>query len=303
MNKSAKFFIIPFVFFLLLALIPAVTAEGTAPIAKNLEICTYRGISVGGALSATDPDGESVVFEITTSPVKGTVELNDDGTFVYTPKEGKRGKDYFGYRAVDESGNKSQEATVLISIEKQKTQVTYSDMNGNAANYAAVKLAESGIYTGAQLAGNYIFSPDSPVTRSEFLAMCMLLSGEENLTGISTTGFSDDSSIDSWAKPYISTAVMCGVVAGYITDESGATFRPDDSISMSEAIVMLDNALSLTDCVYTANADIPSWCAQSAANLASCSILPYGIEISADTLTRADAAQMLVAAMNVLSSR
>ncbi|MBR5260690.1 MAG: S-layer homology domain-containing protein [Oscillospiraceae bacterium] len=303
MNKKAKFLIIPFVFCLLLAAIPNATAQGSAPIAKNLEITTYRGVSIGGALSATDPDGECVVFEITTAPVKGTIELNDDGTFVYTPKEGKRGKDYFGYRAIDESGNKSQEATVLISIEKQKTKVTYSDMNGNGAHFAAIALSECGIYTGAQIAGHYVFSPDTPVTRSEFLAMCMLLSGEETLSGISSTSFKDDTNIDEWAKPYVSTAVMCGIVSGYVTSEDGAVFRPADAISMSEAVVMLDNVLDLTDCFYVESNTSPSWYDQAAANLASCSILPYGTDVSSGVLTRADAAQMLISAMNVLNNR
>jgi len=303
MNKTAKYLIIPFVLCLLLAIIPNATAEGTAPIAKNLEIRTYRGVSVGGTLAATDPDGECVVFEITTAPVKGTVELNDDGTFVYTPKEGKRGKDYFGYRAVDESGSKSQEATVLISIEKQKTKVTYSDMNGNGAHYAAIALSEHGIYTGAQIAGNYVFSPDAPITRSEFLAMCMLLSGEETLSGIDATSFKDDRNIDDWAKPYVSTAVMCGIVSGYVTSEDGAVFRPADAISISEAVVMLDNVLDLTDCFYIESSASPSWYGQAAANLASCSILPYGTEVNEEVLTRADAAQMLISAMNVLKSR
>lgn len=39
--------------------------------------------------------------------------------FVYTPSEGKRGRDYFGYKAVDASGNLSQEATVILHIKKR----------------------------------------------------------------------------------------------------------------------------------------------------------------------------------------
>ena len=42
-------------------LLPA-SADGSAPIAENLELSTYRGVSVGGRLSATDPDGDPVSF-------------------------------------------------------------------------------------------------------------------------------------------------------------------------------------------------------------------------------------------------
>ena len=85
-----------------------------APVPENLQIETYRNTSVGGTLKAADPEGEAVTFSITTEPMKGTVELRDDGTFVYTPNENKKGKDYFGYKAADTEGNVSQEATVII---------------------------------------------------------------------------------------------------------------------------------------------------------------------------------------------
>ena len=93
-------------------------AEGTAPIAENLELKTYRHISVGGRLSAYDPDGGEVSFQITTPPTKGDVQLEEDGSFVYSPYYNKKGRDYFGYRARDAAGNISQEATAIIHIEK-----------------------------------------------------------------------------------------------------------------------------------------------------------------------------------------
>ena len=94
------------------ALVPAGFAEqdtaGTAPVAENLELTTFRNTSIGGTLSANAPDGSPLTFRITTEPIKGTVTLTDSGTFVYTPADGKRGRDYFGFRAADSSGNQSQ---------------------------------------------------------------------------------------------------------------------------------------------------------------------------------------------------
>ena len=103
-----------------------VLAANGAPVAENLELTTYRNVCVGGQLSAVDPEGDAMTFEITTQPSKGTVELTDDGRFVYTPDTNRKGRDYFGYRAVDETGARSQEATVIIKIEKQKTQTTHN---------------------------------------------------------------------------------------------------------------------------------------------------------------------------------
>ena len=95
-------------------------AEGTAPVAENLELRTYRNVSVGGKLSAYDPEEDVESFVITTEPVKGSIKLEPDGSFVYTPKENKKGKDYFGYKAFDINGNYSQEATAIITIEKNE---------------------------------------------------------------------------------------------------------------------------------------------------------------------------------------
>ena len=66
-------------------------ADNAAPIAENFEFETYRGVSYGGELSALDPDGDKLSFEITTKPRKGSVELSDGGHFVYTPDEGEKG--------------------------------------------------------------------------------------------------------------------------------------------------------------------------------------------------------------------
>ena len=92
-------------------------AEGSAPIAENLELTTRRNTPVEGVLSARDAQDDLKRFEITTKPVKGDILLRDDGCFVYTPRQNKKGRDYFGYRAIDEAGNVSQEATVLIRIQ------------------------------------------------------------------------------------------------------------------------------------------------------------------------------------------
>lgn len=93
--------------------------ENCPPVAENLCIETCRGVPFEGQLVAEDPEGDEITFVITTPPGKGVIDLNDDGNFVYTPAAGKRGRDYFGYRAVDSQGNRSQEATVIIKLLKQ----------------------------------------------------------------------------------------------------------------------------------------------------------------------------------------
>ena len=288
------------------ATVDSKTAAGSPPVAENLELATYRGVSVGGMLSAADPDGGQMRFQITTKPTKGTIDLAEDGHFVYTPAEGKRGKDYFGYKATDPEGNVSQEATVIIKIQKQSSKIRYTDTVGSAGGYAAVRMAEENIFTGEQLAGEYVFSPDKPVTRLEFLSMCMKATGKPVLGGTLSTGFADDEAIATWAKPYVNSALRSGIISGYSADGNGVVFAPDREISVAEAAVILDRAIGLTDAVtawFGYDGTVPAWALQSASNVASCGLLPGGVSVADTTLTRGETAEMLSAALDVLAKR
>ena len=126
--------------------------------------------------------------------------------------------------------------------------------------------------------------------------------GDELLTAVAATGFSDDDDIPVWQKRYVATALMDGVISG--TEADGDTvFSSGDSITVQEAAVMLNNVLGTTD-VPTAAFDglVPAWASQATANLTACGVLTFSSRYT-DTLTRADAAEMLCAAIEVRDSR
>ena len=119
MKNAAHLFL--FVFLVSALFIPAAEpayAEGQPPVAESFELSTPMNTPYEGRLNASDGDSEELFYEITTQPVKGDIALNEDGSFVYTPRENKKGRDYFGYKAIDPEGNVSQEATVIIRIQK-----------------------------------------------------------------------------------------------------------------------------------------------------------------------------------------
>ena len=279
-------------------------AGNAAPIAENLTLTTYKNVAVHGQCAAVDPEGDLVTFQLVDKPARGQVELSEDGSFCYTPYENKKGKDSFSYVAVDANGNVSSEATVKVTIEKQATKVTYSDMDGETAHYAAVRLAEEGIFTGTNMGGVYRFSPDETVTRGEFLAMAMTAAGAEALEGVTVTGFYDDKDIPTWAKGYVSAALMSGTIQGSANSEGQVVFSAETPITVAEGAVIIDRLLAMGDVTAEDLEEglVPTWAAQSVMNMTAVEVVSPDADMTA-SLTRGEAAEMLSAMLDVLDSR
>lgn len=281
--------------------------ENNPPIAENLTLKTYKGVAIASRFAAVDPEGDLVTFQVVDSPARGQVTLdeNDPAAFWYTPYEGKKGKDSFTYVAIDAKGNQSEPATVKITIEKQKTAVSYSDLEGSAAHYAALRLAEAGVYTGRKVGDLYCFDPEDVFTREEFLTLAMTAAGEAPLENVSLTGFYDDNGISAWAKGYVSAALIQGTVEGSPNEVGQVVFNAGGPVTCAQAAVIIDRLLAMGDVpasdAFSAE-NTPAWAYQSAANMEAVSVLSGSADLS-QTLNRAEAAEMLSAMLDVLDSR
>ena len=277
-------------------------AEG-APIARDLELETYQNVAITGRFDGVDSEGDLLTYHVVKKPARGAVTVGEDGSFVYKPYEDKKGKDSFTYVAVDPAGNSSDPATVKVRIEKPDTQVTYADLAGHPAHRAALRLAEEDLLVGEKLGEQWFFRPEQTVSRGEFLTLTMHAAGLEELEGVERTGFADDAAVETWAKPYVSSALRSGLVSGSLDEAGRAVFRSGDPITGAEAAVLLDRALQVTDVdAQTFAPAAPAWAAQSAANLSTCGMLDAGADLSAP-LTRGEAAQLLCSALELLDSR
>jgi hypothetical protein len=89
------------------------------PIAINDIFNTLQDKPVSGTVLTNDRDPEGGPLTVSTTPVspptKGTVVLNANGTFTYTPNPGVSGQDNFCYEITDNAGLKST-ACVTINI-------------------------------------------------------------------------------------------------------------------------------------------------------------------------------------------
>lgn len=288
--------------------VPTETAQG-APIAMDISLKTYRNIDVSGLLQGLDPEGDAITFAIESEPKRGSLIYDEDNAkFVYMPKKNKSGTEEFTYVAVDANGNTSAPATVTITIEKQSGDVAYADMVGNSAYYAALRLTEEGIFTGCQIGNKYCFMPEKSVTRGEFIAMTMTLVGATAENGTSITGFADDEVIGDWLRPYVNAALQAGIIRGVGSDGGALYLEPDREISRGEAAVVLSSALSISDMLDSSafTEDVPSWARQAAANVSSCGIMSADQLHSggySQSVSRAEAAEMLLAALELMESR
>ena len=91
-----------------------VTRANHAPETSDLFLTRNAGIDVHDTITATDIDGDTLTFQVTTNPSHGSVNLDPEtGAFSYT--RGGRSDDAFGVTVSD--GLLSATATVTITIE------------------------------------------------------------------------------------------------------------------------------------------------------------------------------------------
>ena len=279
--------------------------EDQPPTAEDGSLETYKNIAGSGTLSAADPEGKPLTYNLVKEPKRGSVELHEDGTFTYTPDKNKVGKDSFTYTVTDSGGNTSQEAKISIEIRKPTDKATYADMDGDPDTFYAMWLKEAGLFTGATVGGNLCFEPEKTVSRGEFLVMVMkLVDAQADETGL-TSGFSDEAATPVWLQPYIVSALGSGMISG-VSSEDGVVFRPEAALSRAEAAVMLQNVLQLpaptakTVFSETDAAAVPAWAADATAALSAAGI-SLGDTAQADAITRREVAKLLYEVSNLIA--
>src|SRR5690606_24405753 len=80
-----------------------IVAVNTAPVAVDDEIAVTEDIpATGNALTNdSDVEGNALTASLVTAPVNGTVVLNADGSFTYTPNSNYNGLDSLEYQVCD----------------------------------------------------------------------------------------------------------------------------------------------------------------------------------------------------------
>ena len=178
--------------------------------------------------------------------------------------------------------------------------IRYADLENDPSHYAAIKLAEAGVFTGEEIGGTYFLSPNETVSRAQFISMVMAGADAPVPTAAIPSGLADDAATPKWAKAASAAALHAGIVTGSPNGSGSRELRAEDPITRAEAAAILDRAAQLpadqlTEEVFADGGEIPQWAAQAVINATNAGILDTqnGQVRPNDTLTRAEAVQMV----------
>jgi len=276
--------------------------------AQALSVSTHRDFAGYGTLTAYDPEGDELTFEIVSAPKHGLVIMTDAtcGEYVYLPRLGFKGGDSFRYVARDKYGNYSAAAEVQVQVSEPSVSVDYADMMGRREYNAALTMTEAGIMQGSVQDDKTYFYPEQTVSRLDFLVMAMRAVGVGSVPTISDTGFSDDADIEADAKGYVAAAYSLGYIKGSANEEGELCFLPNETITRAEAAVILRRMVDAKDAQFTPvfadSSDIPTWAGEAISTLSSMGVMtPTGGAISPnEQVTRGQTAMMLAALKRVV---
>ncbi len=275
----------------------------------SLNVETFRSMPIMGTVSAYDPEGDDMTFEIVRYASHGRVTLTDKrtGAYTYTPDATYVGRDSFDYVVRDKYGNYSTSATVSIRISTPPASVTYSDLEDHTEAAAILTISSMGLMNGTRVGNEVYFKPDEPVSRVEFLVTAMQAAGiqADSLSQFADPAVADCASIPTAMRPYVSYALQKSYI-GTKSLSGKSYFKPDDAISRAEAAVILSNIIGYaTEDTVTAFADaeaLPVWSTPALTSLRALGILvtPDGNANASTQITRATTAAWLAKTIQLM---
>ena len=207
-----------------------------------MAVATHASLSLPGTLTASDPDGDPLFFEICRYPAHGTVTLDAaTGDFVYTPDPAFDGEDAFTWRVQDDAGAFAPVAEVHITVRPLTTGWLYADMDG-ARHSDALTVSEKGWLSGDEVGGRHYFHPEVALSRAAFAAV-LIKAADIKAPVVAATDFTDDDAIPAGMK----------AAAAYLREKglvTGEAFCPDAAVTRSEAAVWAAAVLPLAAPVY-----------------------------------------------------
>jgi VCBS repeat-containing protein len=126
-------------------------AVNNAPVGTGDTKTTPEDMPVSSAVTGTDADGDVLSFTKASDPVHGTVVVNADGTYTYTPQANYNGPDNFTVTIAD---GKGESVTVTVNI--QVTPVNHLPTGAGDTKTTPEETPVSGFVTGTDGDGDQV---------------------------------------------------------------------------------------------------------------------------------------------------
>jgi VCBS repeat-containing protein len=165
-----------------------ITVTGAAPIANDdnyddgmdqvLSVSAANGVEANDA----NPQGLQIATALVSGPADGSVTLNSDGSFTYTPDQGFTGPDAFSYELVANGqavSNVAQANVVVASVQLAMQNSSWIPVNANDDNGAAWQ-ANSGNMIPQVRDFNYLRQLPQNRTDPDLQPMTVTLNGVQN---------------------------------------------------------------------------------------------------------------------------
>ncbi|GIP35800.1 isopeptide-forming domain-containing fimbrial protein [Paenibacillus sp. J2TS4] len=99
---------------------PPTEPDNRPPTAPDYRVTTPKDTPLSGKIEGEDPDGDELTYEKGKDPKHGTVVVDEDGNWTYTPDPGFVGEDSFTVIVDDGKGGKT-EVTITVEVTESDT--------------------------------------------------------------------------------------------------------------------------------------------------------------------------------------
>lgn len=221
-----------------------VVAANIAPIANPITVNTTTGVAVNGTLTATDANGDPLTFSAgSTAATNGTVVINSDGTFTFTPTPGFVGIGTFSFKANDGTADSADAVgTVVISAAVNTAPVVINgsgvttigtalnasvsplatDAEGDPLTFSVVTAPAHGTLT-LNGDGTFVFTPDAGFTGTDsftFRANDGLLD-----SNVGTFNLTVNAAAELFTLDLASTGTIATGIRSVVPLDAGATLQ------------------------------------------------------------------------------
>jgi len=203
-------------------------------------VSTHATLSLAGTLTAEDPEGDALFFEVVSYPAHGTLSLDSaTGQFSYLPTGDFSGEDAFLWRVQDANGGFSAPCEVKITVRELATGYLFSDVTDSRMHSAALLVSEKGLMSGEKMGGKHYFHPEKTLSRAAFVAILLEAAGVE-CKDAEDTGYTDNADIPRGMRGAIKHARE----QGWLGEDT--VFRPHDAVTRAEAASIAAKVLGLS---------------------------------------------------------